>query len=77
MNELIWRHTQYENPRLHYLYRGNNCLGMVSRVKDGAYGVYQNQAMGVSSYSANTFLCMMPTLDEAKDFLQTIAGAQL
>ena len=73
MNELIWLHTQYKNPRLHYLYRGNNCLGMVSRVKDDAYGVYQTSPLGSSS--AHTFLCIMPTLDEAKDFLKTMLGA--
>jgi hypothetical protein len=39
------------------------------------YSVYQTSPLGSSS--AHTFLCVMPTLDEAKDFLQTIAGAQL
>lgn len=74
MSELIWRHAAYENPRIHGLYRGRQEVGMVSRVSDNAYGVYQR----AHPYSpgANEFVCVVPTLDEAKGLLETIAGSQ-
>lgn len=80
MNELIWRHGHYKNPRLHYLYRGNDCLGMVSMLGNHGgpirgYSVYQQT--NDFDVPPSTFLCVMPTLDEAKEFLQTIVGAQL
>jgi hypothetical protein len=73
---LHWK-TEHDNPRLHYLYYGNKSKGMISRVRDNAYGVYQVKPLGTSAFLANEFVCMMPTLDEAKDLLQTITGAQL
>jgi hypothetical protein len=80
MKELIWRHGHYVNPRLHYLYRGNDCLGMVSMLGNHngpirGYSVYQ-QTNGFEAVPCK-FLAVMPTLDEAKDLLQTITGAQL
>ena len=79
MNELEWRTGNYANPRLYYLHRGNFCLGLVSMLGGfGApvlgYSVYQTDG---GNSSPNTFICIMPTLDEAKLVLQTIAGAQL
>jgi hypothetical protein len=73
---LHWK-TEYDNPRLHYLYYGTKHKGMISRVRDNAYGVYQAKPLGIDEFVANEFVCMMPTLDEAKDLLQTITGAQL
>ncbi len=72
-----WRTGGYDNPRLHYLYRGPFCLGMVSMIGNHGgpirgYSVYLSKP-----YAPNEFQCVMPTLDEAKMVLQTLAGAQL
>jgi hypothetical protein len=75
MSEFRWKHGVYKNPRIHYLYHGNRMVGMVSQVTYHAYSAYQTLPPG--STSAHKFLCVMFTLDEAKDFLQTIVGAQL
>lgn len=70
-----WRTGGYANPRLHYLYRGNYCLGLVSMLGNTdhirGYSVYLNVP------ESRMFQCIMPTLDEAKMVLQTLAGAQL
>ncbi len=75
MSEFRWKHGAYKNPRTHYLYHGSRMVWMVSRITDNAYSAYQTLPPG--STSAHKFLCVMFTLDEAKDFLQTIVGAQL
>lgn len=79
MSEFEWKTGDYTNPRLHYLYRGNYCLGMVSMLgmlgttdHIRGYSVYLSKP-----YAPNEFQCIMPTLDEAKMVLQTLAGAQL
>ena len=76
-----WRHGQYKNPRLYYLYHGNYCLGMVSMLGNTdhirGYSVYLNKAESRLALASNEFQCVMPTLDEAKMVLQTLAGAQL
>ena len=76
-----WRTGGYDNPRLHYLYRGNHCLGTVSMLGNldhiRGYSVYLSKRGPSNGFSANQFQCIMPTLDEAKDLLQPITGAQL
>lgn len=73
---LEWKTGGYENPRLHYLYRGNYCLGLVSMLGNTdnirGYSVYL-----CTKEQGNKFQCVMPTLYEAKMLLQTIAGSQL
>jgi hypothetical protein len=81
MSELEWRTGPYYNPRLHYLYRGRRCLGLVSMLGSPdnirGYSVYLCGQGATSTISANDFQCVMPTLEEAKMVLQTLAGAQL
>ncbi len=81
MSELTWLPPDYNYPRLHHLYRGNRCVGMVSMLGNTdnirGYSVYLRE-QGVSpGFVSTTFQCIMPTLDEAKMVLQTLAGAQL
>lgn len=76
---LEWR-TAYDNPRLHYLYRGKKFLGLVGRLGTGenakGYSVFR-ATRGNSEFSNHDYLTTTPTLDEAKGLLQTIAGSQL
>ena len=79
--KLEWRHAGYQNPRLHYLYRGNYYFGLVSMLGNHGgpirgYSVYLRVPDDYGS-SRHKFQCIMPTLEEAKMVLQTLAGAQL
>lgn len=65
-----WEHE----GRQHYLYGGRRIKGMVYEVNPETFSVYRETNAGPY---AREFLCTLPTLDEAKDFLQTIVGAQL
>ena len=80
MSELNWIRPDYTNPRLHSLYRGNRCVGMVSMLGNTdnirGYSVYLREQGVSAGFTNNTFQCVMPTLDEAKMVLQTLAGAQ-
>lgn len=65
--------------RNHFLYTQTNDRrpkreGLVYESNPKVFGVFRETPEGPYW---REFLCMMPTLDEAKDFLQTIAGAQL
>ena len=78
---LEWQHGNWKNPRLHYLYRGGDAIycGMVSMLGDPnmprGYSVYQNNMN--RGGGTHEYITTVPTLDEAKMLLQTIAGAQL
>jgi hypothetical protein len=50
---------------------------MIYEVNPTAFTVYREIGRSHSAWNNREFLCELPTLDEAKDFLQTIAGAQL
>jgi hypothetical protein len=66
------------NGRSHFLYTQANDRktreGLVYELDSGVFSVFRETHAGPY---AREFLCMMPTLDEAKEFLQTIVGAQL
>ena len=75
----VWTYTP--GSKQHWLYRGSSLggpiLGMVYEVNPTAFTVYRETGLNSNTWRSREFLCEMPTLDEAKDFLQTIAGAQL
>jgi hypothetical protein len=60
--------------RHHWLYANGKIRGQVYEVNPEAFSVYRETRSGPYT---REFLCTLPTLDEAKDFLQTIVGAQL
>ena len=74
MTELLWRHARYVNPRIHALYRDDKEVGMVCWLRDNAYSVYQRAQP--HSLTSNEFVCIVPTLDEAKGLLETLVGSQ-
>lgn len=59
--------------RQHWLIDGYH-KGMVYEVNPESYSVYLETNAGPYT---REFVCTMPTLDEAKDLLQTLAGAEL
>lgn len=75
----VWSYTP--GSKQHWLYRGSSIggpiLGMVYEVNPTAFTAYRETRNNPSQWSNREFLCEMPTLDEAKDFLQTIVGARL
>ena len=80
MSELEWVQPNYNHPRTHSLYRGNRRVGMVSMLGNTdnirGYSVYLCEQRVSAGFTNNTFQCVMPTLDEAKLVLQTLAGSQ-
>jgi hypothetical protein len=50
---------------------------MVYEVSPTAFTVYKEHFRNAGVWSNREFLATMPTLDEAKDLLQTITGAEL
>jgi hypothetical protein len=75
--------TWYYSPgsRQHWLHKGSapssRIIGMVYEVSPTAFTVYREHFRNAGVWSSREFLATMPTLDEAKDLLQTITGAEL
>jgi len=75
--------TWYYSPgsRQHWLHKGSapssRIIGMVYEVSPTAFTVYREHYRNPATWSNREFLATMPTLDEAKDLLQTITGAEL
>ena len=75
-----WQHSP--GSKQHWLFKGSSLgsagiLGMIYEVRPDAFTVYREHYKNPSTWNNREFLCEMPTLDEAKDFLQTIVGANL
>jgi hypothetical protein len=75
-----WQHSP--GSKQHWLYKGSSIgasriIGMIYEVNPTAFTVYREIGRSHSAWNNREFLCELPTLDEAKDFLQTLAGAQL
>ena len=75
MTELRWETATFARPRIHYLYRGATCFGMAYRENPQRFAVYQKTLIGTANH-VHIRLCSVPTLEEAKQVLQTIAGSQ-
>lgn len=71
MSDFEWK----EHNTLSYLYRGDKFCGALRRLPNGGYDVYVPAP--VSDPQMNRLVSTMPTLDEAKGLLLTLAGAQL
>ena len=75
--------TWYYSPgsRQHWLHKGSapssRIIGMVYEVSPTAFTVYKEDFRNAGVWGNREFLATMPTLDEAKDLLQTITGAEL
>lgn len=75
-----WQHTP--GSKQHWLFKGSSLgsagiFGMIYEVNPTAFTVYRETGLNRNTWRTREFLCEMPTLDEAKDFLQTIVGANL
>jgi hypothetical protein len=75
-----WHNTP--GSKQHWLYKGSSVgasriIGMIYEVNPKAFTVYREHYNNPSTWNNREFLAELPTLDEAKDFLQTIAGARL
>ena len=71
MSDFEWK----GHNTLSYLYRGNKFCGGLRRLPNGGYDVFIPAS--VSDPYMNRRIGRMPTLDEAKGLLLTLAGAQL
>jgi hypothetical protein len=75
-----WQHSP--GSKQHWLYKGSSIgasriIGMIYEVNPNAFTVYRELGLNHTAWNNREFLAELPTLDEAKDFLQTIAGARL
>ena len=72
-----WQHSP--GSMQHWLYKGSGIssagliLGMIYEVSPSAFTVYRELTEAPWQYSNREFLAQMPTLDEAKDLLLTLA----
>ena len=70
-HQLEWK-TYAANPRLcWYLYRSDKLVGVVFR--GDTFNIYIE---GETPTAKRTLVARMPTLDEAKNLLQTLIGAR-
>jgi hypothetical protein len=76
-----WQHSP--GSKQHWLHHGSSytgsiaILGMVYEANPTAFIVYRENHKNPTTWHTRTFLAEMPTLDEAKDLLQTVVGSQL
>ena len=68
---LEWR-TLSPYPAIWYLHRKNTLVGVVRRTRH-TFDVYVESQ---TPFAQRTLVAKMPTLDEAKNLLQTLLGAQ-